>query len=259
MTTPVLELSDLTYDYGALRAVDHVSLAIREGSLSAVIGPNGAGKSTLMHAISGFYRPTSGSVRLRGVDVSRLPPWKLAALGVGRTFQDLEIFEQLTVAENVALGLAGRGSGTTWGLLRRMRPQSRRSLALDVEVAKILADVGLPDAADKKAADLSYAEQKLVIIARLIATQSDVLLLDEPGAGLSRESIDAVGQALTKLVGEGRTVVLVDHNMRLVFQYCEYVFVVHHGKLIAQGTPDEIRQNREVMKVYLSGGDGDDE
>lgn len=256
MSTPALELSEVTYDYGALRAVDMVTLSVPERTLTAVIGPNGAGKSTLMHTISGFYRPTGGVVRVRGRDIRRKPPWKLAAMGMGRTFQDLEIFDRLTVAENVALGLAGQGAGTTLGLLRRMKPESRRA---DAEIERILARVGLAEAADRMAAELSYAEQKLVIIARLIATESDLLLLDEPGAGLARDSIDAVGRSLRGLVDEGRTVILVDHNMRLIFQYCDYVYVMHHGKLLAAGEPDRIRQDPEVMRVYLSGGDADDD
>lgn len=248
-----LSVQGVSRAFGGLQAVSRVSLDVARGSVTAVIGPNGAGKSTLLHLISGFIPVDEGTVRINGRDVTKLPPWRRAAYGMARTFQDLEVFERLTVLENVALAVPAPVGGSPLRLLLRPRGYRDERRAVRAEALRHLETVGLADRADDKAHDLSYGDQKLLIIARLLATGRDLLLLDEPGAGLSVSAIDELGLLLRRLAADGRTVVVVDHNMRLILDYSDYVYVLHHGTLIAHGTPAKIRADAQVISVYLGG------
>jgi branched-chain amino acid transport system ATP-binding protein len=231
-----LEVQSASVSFGGLRALTDVSLHAEAGKLTAIIGPNGAGKSTLLNVVSGFIAPDQGAVLLNGRDQRKRPPWSRVGSGLARTFQDVEIFERLTALENIMVATSGHGSDAqrdAWRLLR---------------------DLGLEKFADTLGGSLSYGDQKLLAIARLLATDCRVLLFDEPGAGLARNSVDAVGTILRKLTDEqNRAVVLVEHNMRLVFNYAHFVYVLHHGQLVASGTPEEIQRHPEVLRVYLTG------
>lgn len=252
MTSQIV-LRDLGISFGGLRAVDDVSMDIKAGKVTAVIGPNGAGKSSLMNMVTGFLTPTDGTVEFKGDDVTSTAPWKRVELGMARTFQDLEVFQDLTVAENVALGYPTPVGGSLGGVLFRPRAYAHERELVRNAVVQLLTDVGLLEHADTPASQLSYGDQKLLVVARLMATGADTLLLDEPGAGLARGSLDHVGQLLTELAGEGRTIFFTDHNMHLVFGYSDFVYVLHHGQLVAAGTPSEIQANEEVVRIYLSG------
>lgn len=229
-----LEVRGVSVSFGGLQALTDVSIRAERGKLTALIGPNGAGKSTLLNAISGFIPPKSGAVLLNGQQQRRRPPWSRVRQGMARTFQDVEIFDGMTAFENLVVAGPDRQTAHT-------------------EATRLLEEVELSQVADDSGTSLSYGEQKMVGIARLLATGGDVLLFDEPGAGLSRDSVDSIGRLLRGLTERDRTVVLVEHNMHLVFTYADYVYVLHHGTVVAEGTPAEIQRHPEVLRVYLTG------
>lgn len=238
--------------FGGLVALEDVTIDVEPNIITALIGPNGAGKSTLLHAISGFQPVTSGRVLLRGADITTLPAHARIGLGMARTFQDNEVLPRLTVLENTLLGIQDQLGERVWRLV--LTPQQvRRQKRASVERAlAILDSLGLKSLADRMAGALSYGQQKLLVLARMLATDADLFMLDEPGAGLSSRYIDQVGEALCKMVTLGKTVVLVDHNMRLIMNYAQRVVVLHHGQVIARGTPEEIKAHPEVLNCYLT-------
>lgn len=238
--------------FGGLVALEDVSIDIEPNRITALIGPNGAGKSTLLHAVSGFLRPTAGRVWLRGADITALPAHARIGLGMARTFQDNEVLPRLTVLENTLLGIQSQAGEQVRRLLfspAQVRRQRQESIA---RALAILDSLGLKELADRMAGALSYGQQKMLVLARLLATDADLFMLDEPGAGLSSRYIDQVGEALHRMAELGKTVVLVDHNMRLIMNYAHRVVVLHHGQLIAHGTPDEIKAHPEVLECYLT-------
>jgi branched-chain amino acid transport system ATP-binding protein len=252
--TPLLEARDITVRFGGLVALRDAGIDVRPAAITALIGPNGAGKSTLLDVISGFRKPDRGHVSFRGQDLLSFSPHKMAGLGVARTFQNVEVFGRLTAAENVALAVPGRDGESVTSLIarpRRARASRRHALA---RAGELLEAVGISAHADELAGQLSYGVQKMLVLARLMATEAELLMLDEPGAGLARTSLDDLAGHMRTLVTEsGKTLLFVDHNMQLVLDIADFVYVLHHGEVIAGGTPAEIRVNRRVADVYLSG------
>lgn len=256
---PILAIDRATVRFGGLAALDEVSVDVDPGKITALIGPNGAGKSTLMDAITGFRRLTAGSIRFRGADITGLPSHRAVGLGMARTFQDLEVMQRLTVAENVLLGLQDQPGERIISLLLKPRSTRRRHLEDVQRVINILSLVGLAANADVLASELSYGQQKLLVLARLLATDADLLMLDEPGAGLPSANLHQIGKILRGMLDEGKTVLLVDHNMELIMTYADHVVVLHHGKVIAAGPPEVVQADPRVIDVYFSrGGDEED-
>lgn len=251
--TPLLQINEVTVRFGGLTALDKVTTAVHPGLITALIGPNGAGKSTLLNVITGFQRPTEGRVLFDGRDVTAQPAHARVGLGMARTFQDMEVLPRLTVLENVLLGLQGQPGEQLWRLFLTPCHAWRQQRAAIERALDILKLVGVKDKADELCCNLSFGDQKLVVLARLLATDATMFMLDEPGAGLPSRQIDQLGVILQQMVDVGKTVLLVDHNMRLVMSYAHWVVVLHHGRLIAAGTPDQIRTNPEVVQIYLTG------
>lgn len=249
---PMLQVEHVSVRYGGLRALDDVSIEVPEGQITALIGPNGAGKSTLLGAVSGFTRVDEGRVAFRGQDITMMRPSEAIGMGLARTFQDLEVLQQLTVAENVLLGIPGQSSKRISRIFFTPRAASRNHREAVQKTVDLLARVGLLDRADAMASDLSYGEQKLLVVARLLATGADLLMLDEPGAGLPDVNLHQIGAVLRQAVADGKTVLLVDHNMDLIMQYADRVTVLHHGRVIATGAPAEIQADTSVIDVYFS-------
>lgn len=248
----MLTVEHASVRYGGLRALNDVSIEVPQGQITALIGPNGAGKSTLLGAVSGFTRIDEGRITFRGQDITAMRPSQAVSLGLARTFQDLEVLQRLTVAENVLLGFP-RQRGTRLSRLMFTPRASNRDYRENVQRTVDLLDyVGLLDRADALAADLSYGEQKLLVVARLLATGADLLMLDEPGAGLPAVNLHQIGAVLRRAVADGKTVLLVDHNMDLIMQYADRVTVLHHGQVIATGTPAQIQADPSVIDVYFS-------
>ena len=251
---PLLEVDALGMRFGGVDALADTSFAAPRGRITAVIGPNGAGKTTLFNLIAGVMAPSRGSVRLDGRDITRLQPFERVRLGLARTFQNLQIFRDMTVLQNV---MVGRHSRTTSGLLagllhsRLSRSEERET---HIRSAELLDRVGLAAHASRRAGALGFGQLKLLEVARALASEPRLLLLDEPAAGLPHGEAERLGVLLQNLVSEGLTILLVEHNVRLVMSLSHHVVVLDHGRLIAEGEPAMVRRDPAVIAAYL----GDD-
>ena len=243
----LLEVSELSIAFAGLRALERVSFAVREGEILGLIGPNGAGKSTLLNCVSRVHRPTGGAIRYRGEDVLKKAIHDLPGLGIRRTFQNLELFREATVRENVVMGAAFRYRGSVMrevlGLERVQEANERAD--------KMLQVLELTGHADTPVAALPYGIQKSVELARALASEPKLLLLDEPAAGMNPEESRRVGELILRLKTLGITIVLVEHDMRLVMRVCDRIVVLDHGEKIAEGAPGSIRSDPAVIAAYL--------
>jgi len=247
----MLEVTGITRMFGGVTALKDVSFTIGQDSITGVIGPNGAGKTTLFNIITGIYSMTSGKVTLAGKDISGLPPECLARLGMVRTFQNIELFGTMSVLENVMVGLHTKGSS---GLLAcsLMMPWSIKEERRIRETAmKWLDFTGISELADDAAGSLSFGKGRLLEIARSLAVEPRIILMDEPAAGLNGQETLALAHLIGKIRGMGITVVLVEHDMELVMDVCDRIVVLNLGTKLAEGTPREIQENREVISAYL--------
>jgi branched-chain amino acid transport system ATP-binding protein len=246
---PLLELSGVRVRFEGLVALDEVSLEVRRGQVIGVIGPNGAGKTTLFNVVCGFVRPERGELRWRERPLRRHRAHHLAGLGIGRTLQGLGLFPGLTVVENVMVGASRHARTGFVSALFALPRADRDEAALRRLALERLAEAGAPpDVADRLPGELPYGVRKRVALARALVCDPDLLLLDEPAAGLSAEEI---GELAGLLRGLRRSVVLVEHHMDLVMEVCDEVVVLDFGKVIAHGAPDEIRDNPAVVDAYL--------
>ncbi|WP_084261826.1 ABC transporter ATP-binding protein [Zymobacter palmae] len=247
-----LTLQHVSRTFGGLKAVDDVSLTLRQGELVGLIGPNGAGKTTLFNLITGFTRPSNGSIRWQGRDIQQLSAHRIAHLGIVRTFQNLKILPNMTVFDNVSVGAMGQHRYRLWdALVRRGKPQR----AVAESTWRALEVTGLADAADQLAANLSYGQRKYLEIARALALSPQLLILDEPAAGLNDTETAQLADFLATLHRSGITLLLVEHDLNLVRTLCQRVLVLASGALVAQGTPDDIWRNPLVQDIYLGRDD----
>jgi len=248
---PVLQIADLSVRFGGLRAVSGVSLAVDAGEILSIIGPNGAGKTTIFNVVTGLHRATAGDVRLRGESISRLAPHARAARGIARTFQNIRLFRELTVRENVRVGRYCRTGAGLWETLLGTPAARRERRESDRAAAEQLARVGLGDKADELARNLPYGDQKRVELARALAADPSVLLLDEPAAGMSAGEADELMAVIRGLRDRGLAILLVEHHIRVVMGVSDRVAVLNHGELIAHGRPEAVRRDPAVIAAYL--------
>jgi branched-chain amino acid transport system ATP-binding protein len=249
----LLRLDRLTRRFGGLTAVDAVSLAIEPGRVSAIIGPNGAGKTTLFNVISGFLAPSEGRVEFDGRELTGRAPHEIAALGVVRTFQLVQLFPELTAVENVAVGRHLRTRGGVWAALARPAWAKRERGETAAVARELLAFVGLSGREDVPAGALPYGQQRLLEIARAMAAAPKLLLLDEPAAGLNPAETEHLAETIRRIVARGITVLLIEHDMSLVMRLAERIFVLDFGRLIAAGTAAEVQRDEAVLAAYLGG------
>jgi len=243
--TPALELRDIHHDFGGLQVLAGIDLGVAPGERHAIIGPNGAGKSTLFNIISGRFRPRRGRVLYRSRDITAAPPHRIARLGVGRSFQIINTFPRLTVYQSVRSAVVSRRGMrlNAWRLLERQKDVAR-------ETEEVLDLLGLTGRRDTPANALSYGEQRELEMALTVAVQPELILLDEPTAGLNAEETrKAIG--LIRRVSEGKTLVMVEHDMEVVFTLADRISVIHYGRVLASGPPEEIRSSEEVKRAYL--------
>ena len=246
---PMLEVRELTRRFGGLTAVDRVSTRIDAGELVGLIGPNGAGKTTLFNLISGVTPPSSGEVLFEGRAISGLKPFEIARLGIGRTFQNLRVFPNMTVFDNVSVGAIGRSPNRMRDALLGTGAASTAKIGADA--MEMLAKVGLASMADELAANLSYGRRKMLEIARALAGRPKLLILDEPAAGLNDTETRELADFILRLRDEGLTIILVEHDMSLVMRICSRVVVLASGRKIADAPAAEVQRDQAVIDAYL--------
>ena len=247
----LLEIEAVSKSFGGIQALYNVSFAVRPEAIHAIIGPDGAGKTTLFNIITGVYTPDSGQIRFKDTEILRRNVHELVAYGIARTFQNVELFESLTVLENVLVGQYVRTRCGFWGAIGRwswVRKEEREAR----ERAKELLDfVGLQDLAEKRSGDLAFGWQRLLEIARALASQPNLLLLDEPAAGLNAVETRRLGDLIQRIREQGITVVLVEHDMSLTMEISDRILVLDQGRRLAEGSPREVQTNEAVMSAYL--------
>ena len=247
----LLSVERLARAFGGVRAVDGVTFAVSEGEVHGLIGPNGAGKTTLLNLVSGMLQPSEGIIRLRGERIDRGAPHQVAARGVTRTFQNIRLFAGLSAADNVVVGEHLSRRSMLWQrLLLLPRARAEHEQALE-NALRLLDRVGLRDRAFHRASSLSYGEQRRVEIARALAASPRILLLDEPTAGMNPKEVASVEKLIRQLAETGHSVLLVEHNVRLVMEVSDRVTVLNFGKVIADGAPKEVARDPEVIAAYL--------
>lgn len=249
-------VTGLSKRFGGLQAVNDCGFEIKQGIITCLIGPNGAGKTTIFNLLTGFYIPDAGKVMFQGQDLIGRSPQDIVGMGIARSFQNLRLFQESTVLENVLIGLPNQpDEGPLTAFLAPIvhRIRSARKAARD-QAMGILDEVGLADKANLITKNLPYGEQKLLCVARLLATGADLLMLDEPASGLDAEALDRVVALLMKLKAQGKTIMLIEHNAGLVRNISDELLFLHQGQLIARGDPETIFSDPQLTEIYFGGG-----
>jgi len=250
---PVLETRDLTISFGGHTAVNQVNMKVFKNTFTSIIGPNGAGKTTLFNLLSGQLRPTKGKVFVQGKDVTHLSPAHRTRMGVGRSFQITNVFPSLTVLENVRLAVQAQA-----GVFYNMFAHRKKYHAFEEKARQLLKTVLLHEKSDSLAKHLAHGEKRKLEIAMLLALETEILLLDEPTAGMSLEEVPSILEVIQKIKEEGtRTILLIEHKIDMVLQVSDRLMVLFHGKILAEDTPEKIMQNELVQSAYLGGFYGD--
>jgi branched-chain amino acid transport system ATP-binding protein len=251
MTGPILRLQAVVKRFGGLVAVDEVSFDVEAGQVFALIGPNGAGKTTLFNCVTGLYKPTSGQVVFEGRDITGARPHEAAQLGIARTFQNIRLFEYMTALDNVRVGQHCRMRARLWDSLFHTKRERREEAEVTERAMELLRFVGLERRAHAHARNLAYGQQRRLEIARALATRPRLLLLDEPAAGSNPQEKVELMLLVQRIVAEGVTVFLIEHDMKVVMGISKRIAVLDHGEKIAEGSPEEVRRDRRVIEAYL--------
>lgn len=248
----LLKLDEATIKFGGLTAVNKVSFEIKEGQIFGLIGPNGAGKTTCFNLITGMYKPTSGHITFDGSDLSQFHTSKIAELGISRTFQNIRLFSNLTVLNNVMIGCYLRRKSSLYGALLHGKSSIIDTAHIREKSLNLLDMLGLADVANARSHDLPYGKQRRVEIARALATDPKLLLLDEPAAGMNPNEKIGLLNDVKRIRDEfKKTILVIEHDMRFVMNLCEEIVVLDHGEEIAHGAPEEVRTNPKVISAYL--------
>ena len=249
----MLKTSDLTIRFEGLTAVDHVSIEVEPNKITGLIGPNGAGKTTFFNAISGVYVPDEGEVLFEGRHIEGLKPHKINEAGISRTYQVINLFWKMTVLENVLVGMHSVMKSSYFSDLFHLPGQRRETKEFIEKAWELLRFVGLENEANHPAGSLPYGKQRLLEIIRALGSNPKLILLDEPAAGMNTTEKKELDEILKRILEKGYTILMVEHDMKLVMNVCDYIYVLSDGKLLASGTPDAVQNNPDVIKVYLGG------
>ncbi|MGE5372617.1 MAG: ABC transporter ATP-binding protein [Solirubrobacterales bacterium] len=247
----ILELKNVSQDFGGLRALDSVSLAVEKNEIFGLIGPNGAGKTTLFNLVTGIYKPTAGALFFAGKPITGQPPYRLARKGIARTFQNIRLFKKLSVIDNVRVGMHGVTPSTPLAALLAAKQRNHEERRQRERARELLDLVGLADRAMELADSLPYGEQRRLEIARALALNPSLLLLDEPAAGMNAREKEELLNYIRQIRDLGVTILLVEHDMNVVMNICERISVLDYGRKIAEGTPDVVRSDERVIQSYL--------
>ncbi|MCA0171955.1 ABC transporter ATP-binding protein [Bacillus sp. RAR_GA_16] len=243
----------ITKRFGGLAAVEDVSVSVEKGTITAIIGPNGAGKSTFFNLISGIHPLSSGRILFKDHDITRMPPQQIARLGIGRTFQTTNLFEQSTVLDNVLIGHRLRTKSGIWDAIFRTKREKEEEKRSYQKALEALEFVEMMHVVEHPVSLISQEEKKRLAFALALATDPEMVLLDEPAAGVNPDETDGLAYLMRKMADHGITVCLIEHKMPMIMSLADQIVVLNHGKKIAEGRPEEIRQNEAVIQAYLGG------
>ena len=249
---PVLDVRNLGIDFGGLTAVDGFSITVGPTEISGLIGPNGAGKTTIFNLLTGVYQPTRGSVLINGIDIKGMPTHKVNKLGIARTFQNIRLFSDMSALDNVKVGMHNEIKCSFLASLLHLPSYYRAEATANQKAMELLDFMGLADVADVKAGSLPYGVQRRLEIVRALATNPSIILLDEPAAGMNPSETTELMHQIRRIRDTFHiAILLIEHDMNLVMNVCEAIAVVNYGKIIAKGTPEEVRNNPAVIEAYL--------